>query len=377
MAKPSMQIRRAKGIGKEIVHNRAELLVCKKKYNLSEEVQIEVRKNYKNYDSFLQLAKDVFQDQTLDEHSEEFQSVKNFIARLHKNIEVYNFTDEQITFIADNGETMRPIELARAIFADVEGHLLHECKHICQLLDALDIQHEDKKAVSGPLGSYKPPPTVHKALALINRADPQANYSIAGLDSEKRRCIDAVLRNLSSSRFIAMCSAIRRETLRDVFEIELVKSTYDKPDLIPEEVNSYINLAHEYVMSISLTEEMAMLKDAMEESLGHEDGPKLSKSIADATTAKIREYDDCQKRMMKLHEDLAGKRAKRLELSGSIKESLAKWIEMAKLEEGRVYMTKLAQIRNEKLETEAHRIEDLAELVAEIRGISISEILKY
>ncbi len=371
------QIKRAKGVERDIVYNRADLLVCKKKFNLNEDVQIEVRKNYKNYDSTLQLTKDVFQDQLLDEHSPEFKSIKEFVARLYKGVEMHNFTEDQINFIADNGEGMRPIEIARIIFPDVEGHLLHECKYICNLLEALGIQHEDKKIHGGPLGNYKPPPTVHKALALINRADPQANYFISGLDSEKRRCIDAVIRNLGSSRFIAMCSAIRRETLRDVFEIELVKSTYDKPDLTPEEVNSYINLAHEYVLSISLTEEMAMLKDAMEESLGHEDGPRLSKSIADATSAKIREYDDCQKRMMKLHEDLAGKRSDRLKLSGAIKESLAKWIELAKLEEGRAYMVRLAKIRNEKLEKEAHRIEDLAELVAEIRGVNISEIINF
>lgn len=81
--------------------------------------------------------------------------------------------------------------------------------------------------------------------------------------------------------------------------------------------------------------------------------------------------------MIKLHSELADTRANRLKHLGIVNESLAKYIELAKTDEGREYMLKLAKIRETQISDECKRIESLGDLVAEIRGISVSEILSF
>ena len=359
------------------VYNRSEVIVCEHRFGLTDKEQSEIRKLYKKYDDIVQLARDVCGEPTLDEHSDKVIGTKNFIARVYSGKEIYNFTDDQINFIGENGATMKAMDITRHIFPDKGGALLVECKAVVALLRALNIELLETEAPPEDAGVYIPPLTDHKVLALINKADQNANYTISKLDSEKKRCIASLKNNLASPRFVAMANAFKRQDLRTVFETEYVKLVYQKPDLTSEENNGYINLANEYVLSISLTEEASVLKDALAEALGHEDGPKISVSLAQAISAKNKEYDDCQKRMIKLHEDLDGKRSERLKAQGIIKESLAKWIELCRTEEGRQYMLKLSLIKKNQLENEAKRIDSLEDLVAEFHGISIAELLEF
>jgi hypothetical protein len=362
---------------KEFQYNKAEILVCRHKFGIDEEHQMAIRQKYRGYTKLLQLARDVFEDETLDEHSPQVIGTKNLITRLYKGTEVHNFSDDQITFISENGETMTPMEITRNLFPNGTGTLLPECKSVVALLRAFGLERKDEVPQTGNLGPYSPPTQDAKILQLINVADKNANYHMSKLDSEKRRRIGSLKNNLSSARFISTMSAIRRQDLRNVFETEYVRAIYDKPDLTPEENNGYVSLAQEYVLSISIQEEMGMLKDAMATALEDEDGPKVSKSLADALSAKIREYNDCQERMIQLHDRLDGKRSDRLKLQGIAKESLAKWIEMCRTEEGRQYLLKLDAIKTSQIEQEIKRIDSLEDLVGMIDGISVDEILKY
>jgi hypothetical protein len=121
-----------------------------------------------------------------------------------------------------------------------------------------------------------------------------------------------------------------------------------------------------------------MLNDRLAEATADdENSRKFTTSISDALSTKATEFNNCQNRMAKLHADLAGSRAERFKHMGAIKESLAQFIELAKSEEGREYMIHLAKLREEHLHQETLRIESLGDLVAEIRGVSKEELLKF
>lgn len=358
--------------------NRAEILYCKKKYNLSEDVQIFVKSKYKTYKNTLQLARDAFSNQSLTENSEEYDNVKNYAVRVHKGIEIYNFTEDQLNYIAENGENMRPSDIARILFPDKSGGLIQETKSVVTVLDSLDIKYSKEIEPPTIIEDYAPVTTDHKIIAVINRANPDAKYSITSLDSEKKRCIAAVKKHLNSSRFIQMVNSIRNPNHRIVFEEEFVKDVYDKPDLPPPEVAAYMNLANEYVISLIVTEQINNLNDRLKEATDDtEDGRKYSKNLVDAATTKAKEFNDCHSRMDKLRQDLIGKRHDRLKHMSDVNKSLAKFVELAKTEEGREYMLKLAEKREEELKQETIRISNLSDLVAEIHGISVSEILKF
>lgn len=374
-----MANKKAKPVDKKIEYNRAENIICRSLFNLNDDEQNSIRKSYLNYKDYVQLARDIYQDPTIDENSEEYKAVKNFIVRLHNGATSYNFSEDQINFIADSGEEMTPAEIARSLFPERDGGLNQEIKTIVSLLKAFQIEYKGKNApVTDNAGPYVPPHTDHKIIALINRALPNANYSLGNLDSEKRRCISALKAHLCSHRFIAMATVIRSKRHRDVFQNEFIKAVADKPDLVAEEVNAYMNLANEYVLSILITEQISDLNDRLKEATSDdEEGRRFTKNISDSLSTKTSEYHSCQQRMMKLHDDLAGKRSERLKHTLAASESLSKFIELAKKEEGRKYMLKLAELRNSQLEQEAKRIEALDDLVMEIKGVSIEEILGY
>ncbi len=359
-------------------YNRAEMLYCKKKYGLDEDVQVFIKSKYKDYKNILLLARDAFSDQTLTENSIEYDGVKNYVVRVNKNIEIYNFSEDQLNYIAENGETIRPADIARILFPDKAGGLIQEIKSVVTVLESLDIKFTEENTSPEIVHDYSPPKTDHKIIAVINRANPDAKYSITSLDSEKKRCISATKKHLNSSRFIQMVNSIRNPNHRIVFEEEFVKDVYDKPDLPPPEVAAYMNLANEYVISLVVTEQINNLNDRLKEATDDtEDSRKYTKNLSDSLSTKASEFDACHKRMDKLRQDLIGKRHDRLKHMSDVNKSLAKFVEVAKSEEGREYMLKLAEKREDELKQEAIRITNLSDLVAEIHGISVSEILKF
>lgn len=359
-------------------YNRAEMLVCEKKFNLSLDIQVNIRKKYKEYQSLLQLTKDVFQDPTLAEDSDEFKNTKNFVTRIHSGQEVHDFAEKDIDFIAENGPRMRPMDITRLLFPEIEGNPLKECKSVVAVLTALGIKYEGDDQPKEILGPYTPPTSDHKVIAMINKSDPDLAYHISKLDSEKKKKIAVVKKTLNNIRVVAMISAIRSKQHREVFESQLILSILDKESLTWEDIQSFANLANEYVRSLIITEEIALLNDRLAEATAEdEDSRKFTKSLSDSLSTKATEYNSCQNRMIKLHSELADTRANRLKHLGIVNESLAKYIELAKTDEGREYMLKLAKIRETQISDECKRIESLGDLVAEIRGISIEEILSF
>ncbi len=358
--------------------NRAESILCEKKFNLSLEYQIDIRSKYKNYKSLLQLTQDIYEDPKLDENSNEFKNVKNFVTRIHSGQEIHDFTEEQIELIVDKAESTPPMDIARLLFPE-NGNPRDEGRSVASLTKALGIECKTDKKIEPLLGPYVPITTDHKIIALINRADMDANYHISKLDADKKKKIAFLKKCLNNPRVVAMISAIRSKQHREVFETQFVLYLIDKVDgATPEDVAGFANLANENVRSLLITEEMALLNDRLAEaSSDDEESRKFTKNLSDALATKATEYNSCQTRMIKLHDDLTDKRSNRLKYQGILNESLAKYIELAKTEEGRQYMIRLAKIREEQLSEECNRIKSLGDLVGEVRGISIEEILKF
>lgn len=359
--------------------NRAESIVCEKKFGIPLETQIAIRQKYESYKSILQLAKDIYNDQSLTEMSEDYKRVKNFVARVHAGVEVIDFDEDQIKFITDNGASMRAMDIARVLYKESQSNPLKECRSIVSLLQALGITYEgDQAEVKEVLGAYEPPASDHKVIKLINDADSDAKYHISQLDSEKKKKIALIKKHLTSPRIIAMISAIRSQLHRNVFETQFVLYLIDKGDVTPEDVSTIANLANENVRSLLITEEIAVLNDRLAEASADDEGSrKFTTSLADSLATKAAEYNSCQNRMQKLHSDLAGSRSERLKQMGIINESLAKYVELARTQEGRDYLIKLTKKRESKLYDEARRIESLGDLVAEIKGVSIEELMNF
>ena len=163
------------------------------------------------------------------------------------------------------------------------------------------------------------------------------------------------------------------ESDRELFESSFVRYTYDKIDLTQEEVDQYIVLCTEVVISSTIQQTISVLQNQIELSM-QEDG-KIPMTIVEASSTARKEYNDCVNRQQKLNNDLKVKRSDRL--SKQVKEtaSIINLVQMWKEEESRSKLLKMADLRKKIIEKEIDRLSTMDEIKCKILGISKDEIL--
>ncbi len=362
-------------------YNKADLTICKSKFNLEEEVQNKIRGVYKDYNDICQLMRDALGDVTLDENSPEFDYVRNFVVRLHAGKEAYNFTEDELKYLYDNAPVMTASDMCRSLFPDKEGAMTHEINTTKSLIRAWNREFKPEPGEKEVMDITYVPPNVHKLIAKINSVDPSARYHISTLDSRQRECLDNLKKNLSTPRFIAKASSYKRQSLRDLFEMEFIRATYDKPDNGPNDTNGYISLAAEYVRDILISENIALLNDTLHEDIGGDssDARTFTKTLADALKSKSEEHDACQRRIEALHKSLEGTRKERIGQMNIANESLAKWVDMVREEDNRKKLLRIQEANQVLLGDELEKLDahSYDSMIAEISGTSIKEILRF
>jgi hypothetical protein len=364
--------------------NKTHRLICYHKYDLTEEQQrfLESDSRKKSFTSainIVNLARDCYRDDTIDEHRPEFKSVKNFLVAYNRGNEAYDYDDKQIEFIKANGELMRPIEIARTFFPDSNTNLSKESQTIGHLTRALGVEYVDEsEQQEAAFGEYQAPKSEGRVIKLINEADINANYGVkTNSDPRKKDCINALKRNMSTPRFVLVANSINRPALRRFFENQFVRLTYDKADLTGDETDSYISLCKAYVDEVLLAEQMAQLNDRLAENLGEDEtSKKMSMTFAEALKSKEASAKGLRDYIAKVQKHLIESRNEKLERMGQLNESLNSYIELVQLEKGREIMNRLSESREIELKEEAKKMHNFDDLTAQIFGISIDEILR-
>ncbi len=370
--------------------NRSETMIAQYRYGLTATQQDLIKENYNSVKDILSLTKRCFKDDFLDENSTEFNNVRKYVVRVRKIdqgkvSEAYNFSDEDIEFIANKCSTNSVIDMCRTLFPDRKDNMIREAQTMADLVKALEDSAATRvydnslslRTEEGELGPYVPPTSDIKILAKINQCDPHTQLNIAKLDSRQKSWIKSLKHNMRSARFIAVMSSIKTQVLRDLLESEFIRATFNQPDSPPDEVNAYISLCNEYVMSAMLSNQLAELNSKLSSAVNDGDRIALHKSISDSRIAVAKEFDECQKRINKLQVDINAKKMERADARNSANESLVKWIELAEIEEGREKLLRLQQARTLQIEKEIKRIESFDHLIAEFHGVSVEEILNF
>lgn len=362
-----------------LLNNKSEYIVCKYRYGLSDEQQDFIRSNVTLITDLLRLTQGCFDNPTLTENSEEFKNVRRFVIRIRKKQEVYNFSDEQIDYILGNCTNLNAVEICRNLFPDKKT-IVVESQTAAEIIKANNLQFDRKLELFDPDAPYKPPRTEQELITMINNADINANFKMSDLgnDSRKKECVRNLKRNMHSPRFISLASSYSDLKLRNLFESQFIRHTYNKPDLIPEEADQFMALCNEHAVSVMLTEQLASLNKQLKLAISDDGSYKeYNKNISDSRSKVATEFDECQARINKLSDQLFAKRSKRLELEGQANESLSKWVDLLVKEEGRKKMLVLQQARNLELREEIKRIDNFDRLICEYVGMGAEEILKY
>lgn len=337
-----------------------------------------------NPPSLSELVKIAFEKDDVDGRSKEGKAVKKFLAsrqiKPKKSHEyqakgLIELNDEQKEYVSNNCSTMTGLEIAKILFKnDTLTNLSQETRSILEYMKSIpsNIKYIQNQNEDIPTEDYRPPRSEERMIAKINK------YILEGIDKNKitpkqKKDITSLIAYMNTHRFIHQINLYDEENDRELFESSFIRYTYDKNDLTQEEVDQYIVLATEVVISSSIQQTINVLQNQIDMST-QEDG-KIPMALVEASSTARKEYNDCVNRQQKLLQDLKIKRSDKL--SKQIKEnaSILNLVEMWKQEESRQKLLKMAELRKAAVKKEIERLATMDELKSKILGISEDDIL--
>lgn len=355
---------------------------------LSEEQQLKLLQEWnsrlQNPPSLSELVKLAFNRDDLDGRSKEGKAVKKFLAsrqiKPKKSHEyqakgLLDLAQEQKEYISNNCSTMTGLEIAKILFKNESlTNLSQETRSVLEYMKNLptNIKFNNSENENASTEEYRPPRSEERMIAKVNR------YILDGIDKNKithktKKDINSIIGYMNTFRFSHQINLYDDEQDRELFESSFVRYTYDKSDLSQEEVDQYIVLSTEVVISSNIQQTINVLQNQIDMAI-QEDG-KIPMTLVEASNTARKEYNDCVNRQQKLLNDLKVKRSERL--SKQVKEtaSIINLVQMWKEEESRQKLIKMAEMRKQVIEKEIDRLSSMDEIKCKILGISKDEIL--
>jgi hypothetical protein len=310
------------------------------------------------------------------------RAIKKFLANNNLKVkstteyqpkEKNDLTEEQKEYIEKYAATMTSVQIARILFENdqltnlnIETRIVNDyIKSLPKVISLL----ETEEVVEG---EYRPPKSTDKIINKINR------YVLNGIDKEKispiqKNGLNALMSYLHTYRFIHQMNSYADQKDKDLFESSFIRYCYDKPDLTQEEVDQYIVLAGEVVISSNIQKTIQMVQgqiDAQVESEG-----KIPMTLVEASNVARNEYNQCVTRQQKLINDLKIKRSERLSKLVKDNASILNLVQLWKEHETRSQIIKLAEKRKSLVKNEIDRLSSMDELKCRVIGLSEDELL--
>tara|TARA_Y100000310_G_scaffold327947_1_gene395166 strand:+ start:819 stop:1895 length:1077 start_codon:yes stop_codon:yes gene_type:complete len=332
--------------------------------------------------ALLDLIRLTFPDQNLDGRTKEGKAVKAFLASRdikargaheYKAKKKIDLTDEDKTFIESNVEFMSSVEMARVLFKDPElSNLNQEARVVSDFIKDLEPAATFESPDEVPTEEYKPPKTFDKTLFRVNR------YTNGSINKNKitvkvKKNIESLISYVNTYRFCYQINTYVTTTDRELFESSFIRYTHDKPDLTQEEVDQYIVLSSEVVISASIQRRKEHLTGLLD-NIVEDDNGRASMSLVEAIGKTETEYNQSVNRQQKLLNDLKEKRSDRLRNQIKENASILNLVKVWKDEESRVKLIKLSEVRRKSVKEEAENLSSMDEVKARILGLDEEEI---
>ena len=336
-----------------------------------------------NPPSLMTLTKIAFPNaENVDGRSKEGRAVKAFLAtrelkargsHQYKAKGLLELTKDQEEYLINNATLLKPLELAKNVFDDEGITTLHqEFRTVTEFLKTAEVKVYSEPTRDYSVEQYKAPKTYYAAIQIVNK------YIHVKIDKDKathqqRKEIDSVIGYMNTYRFNHQISTYQSNQDRELFESSFVRYTHDKADLTQEEVDQYIVLCTEVVISSTIQETIQMLQIQIDNDVTN--GNRVPMTLVDASNTARTEYNQCVGRQQKLLNDLKVKRSDRLSKQIKQNASILNLVQMWKDEESRQKLLDMAESRKKVLKKEINKLATIDDIKARILGISEEEIL--
>lgn len=334
-----------------------------------------------------ELTRNAFNDQMIDGRRIECKAVKSHLASVGKVIapvyavNVIVLTDEQKEYIVSYHTESTPLEMTRVLFKNPQlntysseySAVVAHCRHI----DPNFRKHDE--IVEEP---YSAPTSMETLVSRVNknainvRRDGKPIYILSNLSNQDRKQLQALLSYMGIMLFTVEANKYRRKVDRDLFESTFILNTWDKADLLPEEVQQYISFAAETVRHMQIDRQAQQLEERHALIL---DDPSAKPNMTEIEwlNAMRQKLNESLKQSSALLKTLVGDRSKRIGERVQANATMHSLVDAWKREEDR---RKIIQMNERKqkadLKGEIERLSDMESLKAEIFGLSREDILR-
>jgi hypothetical protein len=322
------------------------------------------------------------QQELQDGRSKYGKCVKSFLSSLdlkarpaheYKAKGLLELTTAQEKYISDNVGSKKTLDITKNIFKNAElTPLSQEFRTVSEFVKTLPNQVLTVEEPEQQFEIYESPKTFDKMLQKVNGYIHQ-RVSKNKMSPKQRKDIDAILGFVNTVRFLHQINTYSDESDRVLFESSFVRYTYDKYDLTQEEVDQYIVLATEVVISSTIQATIQIIQMQIDHEV--QAGGRIPMPLIEANNTARTEYNQCVNRQQKLLNDLKQKRSQRLSKEVKANASILNLVEMWKEEESRKKMIHLAELRKKTLSKEIENLSSMDDIKARIFGLDENEVL--
>lgn len=320
------------------------------------------------------------------------KSIKEFIVKecggtpqitKAKRKEAVILTDEQRKLIENNfDKTNTTLELARLVFPNIPNltNLHKEYAVVQEYIKEIDPEH---KFEGGTIATkdYAPPQSINRLIPKVNKAIIRFQQGSTkpmkeeALNEFEKKCLNTLLGYLNVPRFVMQINNYIQEEERELFETNFIRYTFDKPDLLQEEVDQYIVLCDEIVsqqsiirLATALSQQVKDYMDMPPDSSGRK--PRIPETLVEMVHKNQQKLNDSRNRVESLIKALTGDRAKRLDKKHTENASILNLVQAWQDEKSRLELIELAEKQKMAEGDEVDKLSSMDAVIARIAGIS-------
>lgn len=344
-----------------------------------------IDENWQRHDAS-RLTKDIFNNPNLNVKHFEGIAVKKYLDEMGYDIiaykeevkkqEAFGLTEDQEDFVINNFGKMSPMDIAKIIF---ENDKLEPLSREKRSVDAFIKKKFGAQGLANYnsdgdfIVPYNPPTHIKVATGLIRDRTGKNLPSFLELDKDDLKRVEGIIGYLNNYRFRKAIENYERPEDRDLFEATFIDYTFDKPDLIMSEVQTYINVCIDHVKMHKYERQLDSLNNRRNKEI-NEDRP-VSQSLTEAIEKATTQYDKAASRVSKNIRDLEGTRNERMKNVVDKNRTILSLIEQMKTEEGRKRMLHIQKIQNELVAAEVKHLANAGEEIAKIMGLHENEVI--
>lgn len=287
-------------------------------------------------------------------------------------------SEENKEYIKKNYKNSKPIEIAKILFPEKKNltALNKETLLVQEFIKSFDpeaIESRDELSTS----TYRAPQSIktllQKVIKYITKfsTGEAKTPEIDSLTEHEKKNLTALLSYINTHRFLSQINRYMKEDDRETFESCFIRYTYDKPDLMQEDVDQYIVVCDEIVSQGKIQRTIELLDMQITEALESEKGARsIPQNVTELVNAQREKLNVSRKRVDDTMSRLVTNRSKRLDNKLQENATILNLVNDWQNEKVRLQIIELAKEQKQAESEEVDKLHDMDAVIARIAGFS-------